>query len=52
MHQLIPPTQRLVPLAKEFGPILLPKNGKMVPHIFSKYHNRLIPNERNTNQKP
>lgn len=44
MHQLISPTQKLVPLLKKVKrPILLPHNGKMVPHVFSKKQNKVVP---------
>lgn len=43
MHQLIPITQKLVPLIKKHGPVLLPVNGKMVPHKFCSKSNKIVP---------
>lgn len=45
MYKLIPVHQKLVPLVKQHGPILLPHKGKMVLHYYSKKLNKLVPND-------
>jgi hypothetical protein len=42
MYQLIPATQKLVPIVKEHGPILLPVKGKMIPHKYCQKSNKLV----------